>query len=50
MPGIKSLHANFEVLPVVEEAYMLGIDLHDLRLFDDIPFMNHHAIDKSEAL
>ena len=50
MPGIKSLHANFEILTVVEEAYMLWIDLHDLRLFDDIPLMSHHAVDKGEAL
>ena len=44
------LHANFEILSVVEEAYTLGIDLHDLRLFDDIPLMSHHAVDKGEAL
>ena len=44
------LHANFEILPVVEEAYTVGIDLHDLRLFDDIPLMSHHAVDKGEAL
>jgi len=44
------LHANLEILPVVEEAYTLGIDLHDLRLFDDIPLMSHHTVDKGEAL
>ena len=44
------LHANFQVLPVVEETYTLRIDLHDLGLIDRIPLMNHHAVDKGEAL
>ena len=43
-------HGDFKIQVVLQEAYTVGIDLHDLHSFDDGPFVADHAVDHSEAL